>query len=450
MTMFQFNRFHVIVPKRGYLAAGFLLRLFLAPFLSHPFDMRIFMAVGAAVSHGGTPYGQYVLQDIFATTPHPNLYGTFPGIGYPPLWALISGAMHWMSWFLAPDNLYAYILALKIPVIIGELALAVLIYNILIRQTTQRIATKAYLLFIFCPFVIVVGTVWGMFDAIALVFALLSAYLLKKDWKVSAIFLSIAALLKVYPIVLAPLYIIILYKSSRSMKPAAGFLFSTTTLTGILTVLPMVLFNWPISNLYNALVYQVATTKSAYDAMASFPYGAASPFNSFALASNLTGGVIQPPLISMYLWIPACIIVYALLLRAHPKATVDPKGASADFAHTVQWSMLLMLTFFTTRAWVSEQNLIFLFAFFCLSVFLQFPQELDKVMLLWLLLFIFVLVHVPVTSFFWLPIPSTLNQASAFADGPFGWTRLLLMSLLTFGWFAMCWQYVAKKLRWLS
>jgi hypothetical protein len=123
-------------------------------------------------------------------------------------------------------------------------------------------------------------------------------------------------------------------------------------------------------------------------------------------------------------------------------------GASTDFTLIVQWSLLLFLTLFTTRAWVSEQNLIFLFVFFALSVVLQYRKELYKVQLLWLLLFIFVLVHVPAISFLWLPLPWTLNAASAFADGPFGWTRLLLMTGLTLSWLALCWHYVARKLRW--
>ena len=172
----QLSRLGITIPKRGYLLAGLLLRLFLAPFLSHPFDMKIFMAVGVAVSRGITPYGQYILQDLFATMPHPNLYGISLGIGYPPLWGLMCGAIYEISSFFAPNNLYAYVLALKIPIIIGELALAVLVYNILKKQTNERIATATYLLFIFCPFILAVGTIWGMFDVIALLFALLAAY----------------------------------------------------------------------------------------------------------------------------------------------------------------------------------------------------------------------------------------------------------------------------------
>jgi hypothetical protein len=106
-----------------------------------------------------------------------------------------------------------------------------------------------------------------------------------------------------------------------------------------------------------------------------------------------------------------------------------------------------LLTLFTTRLWVSEQNLIFLFAFLTLSVFMQKPEELGRVRLVWLLLFAFVMIHVPVIAFLWLPYPWTLSMATAFADGPFGWTRLLVMMLLTFGWLALSWHYVIRKLR---
>lgn len=435
------------IPKRGYFLAGLLLRLFLAPFLSHPYDMRIFMAVGAAVSQGTTPYGQYVLQDIFASSPHPHLYGVVPGIGYPPLWSLVDGLMRAFSSSIAPNNLYVYVLALKIPIILGELLLAVVIYNILKAEANERIATATYLIFIFCPFIMAVGTIWGMFDAIALIFALLAAYTLHRNWGTSSVFLAVASALKLFPLVLAPLYALLLYKSARSKKRAANYLIHTIAITGVLTFLPMIAFNWPTSNMYNALTYHVTTSNPSYDLMASFPYGAASPFNVAALLVDVGGPMFTPPDAFVYAWIPACIIVYLLLFRSR---AMVPRGinVSADFISTVQWSLLLLLTLFTTRVWVSEQNLVFLFAFFALSVFLQHPQDWDKIELLWLLLFIFVLVHVPAVSFFWLPLPWTLTASTAFADGPLGWTRLLLMTALTFGWLAMCWHYVAKRLRW--
>lgn len=435
------------IPKKGYFVAGLALRLFLAPFLSHPFDMRVFMAVGVAVSQGTTPYGQYVLQNMFAASPHPLLSGVFPGLGYPAVWGLVIGLMRLLSFAIAPNNLYAYVLALKIPIILGELFLASLIYNILKVETNERIATATYLIFIFCPFILAVGTIWGMFDVVALIFTLLAAYTLYRSGGYSWVFLSVASALKLYPIVLAPLYGLLLYKSGRGKKGAANYVFHTITITGVLTFLPMIVFNWPLSNMYNALIYHVTTSNPSYDTLASFPYGAASPFNAFTLLVNVGGNAFQPPWVLLYAWIPACTVIYYFLFRSCTMTLKSIKGI-AGFSSTVQWSLLLMLAFFTSRAWVSEQNLIFLFAFFALSVFLQFPSDWDRVELLWLLLFIFVLVHVPAVSFFWLPLPWTVSASSAFADGPLGWTRLLLMTILTFSWLVMCWRYVTKRLRW--
>jgi hypothetical protein len=444
-------------PKGGYLAIALLVRLLLAPFFSHPFDERVFMAVGASVARGITPYGQYVLQDIFASTPHPHLYGTVLGIGYPPPWGLICGDMYVLSSMLAPGNLYAYVLALKLPVIAGELALAVLVYRILRKEVEEKTAFKAFLLFLFCPFLITTGTVWGMFDTLALFFAVFSAYSLNSNWKMSSVYLSVASVLKLFPLTLAPLYSVLVYKTEKNLRKACLFFTVTAALTATFTFVPMIVCNWPLSNMYNALGYHVTVMNNAYgaqtvaqagvaaapyDAAAAFPYGAASPFNVFTLLNGYVSTSVQPPDVSVYLWIPACIAVYVFLLRSNRSSRQVSK-----FAVTVQWSLLLMLTLFTTRVWVSEQNLAFLFAFFALTVYLM-RLDLASVHMLWIMLLCFVVVHVPAVSFLWLPYPWTLDSATAFANGPLGWTRLLMMTMLTFSWLVLSWHFVVKKLRW--
>ena len=444
-------------PKSGYLALALLIRLLLAPFFSHPFDERVFMAVGASVAKGITPYGQYVLQNIFAGTPHPHLYGTVLGIGYPPPWGLMCGEMYVLSSAFAPNNLYAYVLALKLPVIAGELALAVLVYRILRKEVEEKTAFKAFLLFLFCPFLITTGTVWGMFDTLALFFAVFSAYSLNRNWKMSSVYLSVASVLKLFPLTLAPLYAVLIYKTDKSFKKAFSFFTVTVALTATFTFVPMIVYNWPLSNMYNALGYHVTAMSTPYgaqtvaqtgiagtpyDGVVVFPYGAASPFNVFTLLNGYVSAAIQPPDISIYLWIPACIAVYVFLLRANRSEREVSK-----FAVTVQWSLLLMLTLFTTRVWVSEQNLTFLFVFFALTVYLM-RLDLASVHMLWIMLLCFVVVHVPAVSFLWLPYPWTVDSASVFANGPLGWTRLLMMTMLTFSWLVLSWHYVVRKLRW--
>jgi len=437
---------HLKIPtfslsNRSFVAFATALRLLLAPFLSHPFDMRVFMAVGKAVANGMTPYGQYTLQSMFSNIGHFHLYGTFSGIGYPPPWGLICGLMYSFSSVIAPVNLYVYVFALKVPVIMAELAVAYVVYWILKPEIGEKHASKTLLLFLFCPFILAVGTVWGMFDVLALLFALLSAHSLRGNWVRSSLYLSIASVLKVFPIVLAPLYALFLYRSSKSA--AAKFLVLTVGVSVFLALLPMAVFGWPVSNMYNALVYHAGPTNSPYSQQQSLPYGAASLFNSLDSLNWLTGEVSQLPAFVGYIWMVACIAVYVLFYHSSIKST-----RGFDFRSIVQWSLLLMLAFFTTRVWVSEQNLVFLFAFFALSVFLHNPQCSWRVTVLWLLLFAFVLMHVPVLSFLWMPYPWTLNAATSFANGPWGWTRLLSMTFLTVGWFALCWHYVIRKVRW--
>ena len=444
-------------PKSGYLAIALVLRLMIAPFMSHPFDERVFMAVGASVAKGVTPYGQYVLQTIFAGMPHPHLYGTILGIGYPPPWGLICGEMYSLSSAFAPGNLYAYVLALKLPIIAGELALAVLVYKVLRKEVEEKTAFKVFLLFLFCPFLIVTGTVWGMFDTLALFFALFSAYSLNRNWKMSSVYLAVASALKLFPLTLAPLYAVLIYRADKSLKKVFSFLAVVMVLTAVFTFVPMIVYNWPLSNMYNALGYHVTAASTPYDAqtvalagvagtpydgVVAFPYGAASPFNVFTLLNNYVSVAIRPPDVSVYLWIPACIAVYVFLLRSRKS-----EHAVSGFAVTVQWSLLLLLTLFTTRVWVSEQNLTFLFAFFALTVYLV-RSDVTVVRTLWVILLCFVVVHVPAVSFLWLPFPWTVDSASIFASGPLGWTRLLMMTMLTFSWLVLSWHYVVRKLRW--
>lgn len=431
--------FHSFVFKS--LLAGLITRILVAPFLGHPLDLRVFMAVGWAVAHGITPYGQYALQNIFPNAPHPHLHGTFLGIGYPPLWGLISGLMYTASATLSPNNIYAYIFALKVPIILGDVITAFIIYKILKAETDEQIASKACLLYLFCPYVISVGVIWGMFDVLAFLFTLLSAYhLLSKKRIWSSIFLAIASALKLIPIVLVPLYSIFVYKSTSSWKKASFYFFSVAGLVAFLTLAPMMMFNWPLSNLYFALSHHVfVTNPQVYDSKAGFPYGAASPFNAIDLFNNAFNLSAEPPWILNYLWIGACIAVYVCATR---------RVSEVNLASTTRWSLLTMLTFFTTRAWVSDPNLLFLFSFFLLTILFYNPPSWKTIHNAWLVFFGFVMIHVPAIAFLWIPYPWTLNEATAFCSGPMGWLRLLVMTILTLAWLAISWYHVIRRVKW--
>jgi hypothetical protein len=211
--------------------------------------------------------------------------------------------------------------------------------------------------------------------------------------------------------------------------------------------------------MYNAFSYSAVATIQPYYEIASFPMGAASPFNVFLLLNRIQPDLdVQYNSTLSYLWMPAVAITYFYIMRkTKSKVNVDL---------TIQYSLLTTLVFFTTRTWVSEPNLIFLFTFAMMAILLKsgeykvlvrksksayevFIQELGSyknVHALWLLLFCFVMVNVPVISFLWMIEPWTLNAATSFADSSLGWTRFFLMTSLTLAWLALTWRFVVKIL----
>jgi len=369
--------------------------------------------------------------------PHPHLYGTFCGMGYPPPWGLISGLMYLASATLSPNNIYAYTFALKVPIILGDIVTAFMIYKILKSELNGSDALKAFRLYLLCPYLISVGVVWGMFDVLAFLFSLLSAYYLLERRELSSVFLAVACSLKQIPLVLVPLYSIFVYKSTHSVKKTLYYFFGVTSLLALITIVPMIAFNWPLSNLYYALTDQVYASGLPYANEIGYTYGAASPFNVFNIL-RLVDPLVKPPWTLNYLWIGACFIAYLYAAR---------HLSEVDFASIIRWSLLIILIFFTTRSWVSDQNLLFLFSFFLLTVLFH-SSSWKTIHALWALFFVFVMIHVPATSFLWIPYPWTLNEASAFCDGPVGWVRLFAMTGLTFTWLGVLWHYVTKRMVW--
>jgi Gpi18-like mannosyltransferase len=302
------------------------------------------------------------------------------------------------------------------------------IYKILKSKINTDVALKACCLYIFNPFLLSVGVIWGMFDVLAFLFSLLSAYFLLTRKELSWAFLALACSFKPIPIVLAPLFSIFVFKQTHSLKKAFLYLFKAGGFLAFLTLLPMMVFRWPLSNLYHALTYQI---------YAGYTFGAASSFSLFNLLKYLNP-FIEPPRILYYLWIVACIFVYVYATR---------RISEVSFTSIIHWSFLTILVFFTTKSWVSEQNLLFLFSFLILSILLQ-SNNWRIIHLVWILFFVFVLLHVPASSFLWIPYPWTLSQASIFCDGPMGWIRGNVMNGLILAWIGVLWYYAAKRVTW--
>jgi len=337
---------------------------------------------------------------------------------------------------ISSGNIYFYSFFLKIPIILGDLAAALILYRILEKEANEDIASKVFCFYQLCPFLIIVGTVWGMFDIIVFILSIISAYLLYKRTGWSAASLAIASSLKPYAVILSPLYSIFILKKHGSIRKASHYQLVVLGLLILLTLVPMLVFKWPLSNLYYALSSHMTTTDFYYDEGCDYTYGAASPFNIYNIL-RLAYPSIKPPGFLNYIWIGGCLATYVYMFF---------RSYENDFKSIVKYSFITSLVFFATRFWVSEQNLVFLLSFFMLTVFFNGTQDGWKIIhALSILLLAFVVIHVPALSFLWMVQPWTLNAATAFCNGPYGYIRLVLMSLLTFSWLGILFWYSFKE-----
>ncbi len=132
---------------RSLLALSVILQLTLAFWFGHAYDMRIFMATGYLVATGQNPY---VGQDLSAVFSNASFQG-MSSIGYPPPVALVLGLIYRIVYSVIP-NLYAYHLAIKLPVIAANVCLAYLTANILGEMgKDDRTVRNAWIFMLFNP-----------------------------------------------------------------------------------------------------------------------------------------------------------------------------------------------------------------------------------------------------------------------------------------------------------
>ena len=180
--------------KTKYLIIGLLVRLVLAPFTGHPWDVKVWQDVGQRILAGG--------QNIYTVGLESNWYWGY--YAYPPLWMIFCALGS-----LFASNLYVMMLVLKLPMIVADVFAAQKIFEIIENKTgNEKTATKAYAYYFLNPFVILVGSAWGMFDALPMILTFLSTiYLYDKKWKESALTLGLGIAFKIYPVFLIPLYL---------------------------------------------------------------------------------------------------------------------------------------------------------------------------------------------------------------------------------------------------
>jgi len=360
------------------------IQLGLGAFTAHPYDGRVFLATGYSVAHGGSPYVPMNVSDVFGNSLFPQ---PVPGIGYPPPWSLVLALSYLFSYNLFP-NIILYNLAVKVPIIIGNILLSLLVGKMVMRLTSDNGQSQNAVRFmLFNPYVIYTTTIWGQFDTVSVLLMLFAAYWLAQEKsRLSAVALGTAIALKVIPIVLLPLLIFQEKKRGGLRRP---FEYAVYTLGVVALSFAPFLVGWsikPVLDNWNIHFVRVG---------AFSPMSILLPFGVHASANGLE--------ILGYLWLPSLVLICYVISRR----------SITKLSNLILAALAIMLAVSLTRSWVSEQNLNFVLPLVLLA---SITQGWDKrwVTATWALPLTFAFLHTSPLQMFFLVAPESVLNAISF------------------------------------
>ncbi len=398
--------------------ASVLIQSLLGVFLGHFFDQRVFMAAGYVVGSGGDPYKPIVLISVFS---NPLLNGFVPTIGYPPPWTLLLGLIYRLSYGVVQD-VFLYNFAMKIPLIVANVALAYLVRNILLKlQADAKKAEAAWLFLLFNPFIILTTSAWGQIDGVAALLCLASLYTLTKgNTKQSAFLLAVSVTVKPVALALVPLPLLFSKRLVSKKNLVFSAVFAAVFFTFILIPFALLGWNIPISS-----------------GELSTRFGMFGGLTVFSLAELIQGSPMIPSSLWFmgFLWVPALIISYYFVYRNPPRSINDLFTKSIG----------LVLVFFLTRSWLSEPNLNLLLPFMLLAVGLG-RMEKRSLHLFWIIPLVFMVFNSAFPQLFFLVYPSVLDSLAQF-DQQFGTARLVARFAVAVLWTLIGWTVAVKMLR---
>jgi hypothetical protein len=344
-------------------------RLVIAPFFMHAGDVGTIYESSIMVLKGANLF-DFVYTKTMQMQNTTGLPVFFEGYAYHPLLIYFFAPFYWLFTLIAgqgpvmidghypsvPVLIYPWtpllLLMLKIPIILAD----VLVVYILARMDLKK--AKIYA---FCPFVIFIGVVWGMFDALVALFLLLSYLTSSRHSFLSGLFYGLS-LMKLYTIVLLPLYLVRLF---GKWKEFGAFL------TGFaVTLLPI-------------LYYLIVSPASIWNVLVTFQggrlMGGVNLYNFIWVVQDLRFDLA----VSV---IPNIFLVVALL------GLIVKFGRKAPL---LQSTLAIMFAYFLFGKVINEQFLVSIFPLMLLC------RECDH--RLWVAPFVFIFLRSPF-YYFMLPI----------------------------------------------
>lgn len=214
----------------------FLIETLLSLWTGLPYDMKVWFNTGSWMSQGI------------------NIYLPNDHLGYPPLWAF---------WCLVAYRIYAFLgnsleiwrYAIKLPMILGQLALAYVVGRFAESRFDKKTAQRIFFFTLTWNFFIYIGALWGQINVLSALLTFLAFYAVVSQRNgAGAVLLGIAATLKIYPLVALPAFFAYVLKK-RNAQEASKFLFYTCIIPVLFTVFVFAFFQWDITFFLRTVLY---------------------------------------------------------------------------------------------------------------------------------------------------------------------------------------------------
>jgi hypothetical protein len=320
-------------PPLKHLVAALAIRESLAPWTGHPYDFEIWVRLGFYMQNLSSPYT--TLPNIAGLSFAP---GTVGSISYLPFSAFIFALTYRFYLLLGAPSRFLYYFLLKQPMVLADIGVALVLARILLLSGNARSARTASLIWLYFPFGIIISSVWGQLDPLALFLSLLSIYfLLTSKWLPSAVMLGVAIYLKTLPIVFLP---VLLLHSSLTARGRLVYSGTSLAIPVLGTLVPLIEFNWGYQGMYNNISFQVVIPST----------GAMSLLGQAHLVPSLLASVNG---IMSWIWIPVMAAIYALIWRRN--------------LPLFQGLLIAILAFSISRPFLPEQWSLYPLAFLLLT-----------------------------------------------------------------------------------
>ena len=382
----------------------------------HKYDTRIFMAAGHQVAAGQNPYASADLSAVFQDPGFQDI----TTIGYPPPWPLMLGGIYRVV-DATNSGYLIYNLAIKIPIILANIALAFLTAACLLRLGAgEASARKVRFWLLFNPFLLFASVAWGQFDSIVTCLALASLLLLDSRKIIgSAVLLALAFSFKptALPLLLVPFF----FLGPKSLGSLIRFYLVLLLSMLAFCVSPFVLLGWDPS--------PILQNSNAHFSVG----GGLSPLAALELISNsyqLTGNWWLLGLV----WIPALMIACFFI-----------KPEIIGFTDLLRVSTAFIMVFFLTRAWLSEPNIILILPFVLILTTLE---ENPKPWLhaIWILPLIFSVVNTSAAQLLFPSYPRLMNAILVQME-EFRTARLVAKLMVVLPWQVIGWMIVVRMFK---